>query len=459
MGGQHRLLSAPERISVGIDRKQLNRLVVCLLLEGGIAMSKSRQKTCATTTPASILPASHALVFLAMYVAGGLSVPVLSLMLIARGATVETLPISIGITLAVTCAFEVPSGVISDVLGRRATFAASMLLHAGAYLFLLIGDGFAMVLASSVLRGLALAARTGSLEAIEIDRILDRNHEGGARLAALDCLNGRLALLETTGTAAGGMLGGMIAAFDDTYVLLIVSVVFLSLSSLTGAAIVFPKDVRRVGTGMREGLRAELFVIVAAAKRPGDVRFVLALSVSAGVAMVALETYWQLDLLALMGDPWEWALGFVSCLGMVTASVGSACAMRFGGLTEEFFKGQGRRGLYIGLHVLILVVLGSLAFTASSAVFIGLYAFMYLLLGARSVIEQTLLHNAASSRERSGMASVQSVAIRGGGVLSSALGSALVPMIGLGGVWMALAAIAAGIAAPALVCSRVGTRR
>ena len=101
--------------------------------------------------------------FLSMYVAGGLSVPVLSLMLIARGATVETLPISIGITLAVTCVFEVPSGVASDVLGRRATFAASMLLHAGAYLFLLIGGGFATVLVSSVLRGLALAARTGSL--------------------------------------------------------------------------------------------------------------------------------------------------------------------------------------------------------------------------------------------------------------------------------------------------------
>ena len=121
MGGQHRLLSAPERIGVGIDRKQLNRFAISLLLEGGIAMSKPRQITRVTTTPASILPASHALVLLAMYIAGGLSVPVLSLMLIARGATVETLPISIGITLAVTCAFEVPSGVISDVLGRRAT--------------------------------------------------------------------------------------------------------------------------------------------------------------------------------------------------------------------------------------------------------------------------------------------------------------------------------------------------
>ena len=93
----------------------------------------------------------------------------------------------------------------------------------------------------------------------------------GARLAALDGLNGRLALLETAGTATGGLLGGMIAALDGTYVLLIVSVVFLSLTSLAGAVIVFPRDVRWVGAGMREGLRAELAAIAAMAKHPGDV--------------------------------------------------------------------------------------------------------------------------------------------------------------------------------------------
>ena len=402
---------------------------------------------------------SHALVFLTMYVAGGLSVPVLSLMLIARGATVELLPISIGITLAVTCAFEVPSGVMSDVLGRRATFVAAMVLQAGAYFFLLAGTGFATVLVSSVLRGLALAARTGSLEAIEIDRVLDMNHEGGARLAALDGLNGRLALLETAGTAAGGLLGGMLAALDGTYVLLIVSVVFLSAVSLAGALVVFPRDVRSARAGMRDRLRDELAAIAATAKRAGDVRLVLALLVSAGVAVVALETYWQLDLLTLMGDSWEWALGFVSCLGMAAASVGSACAMRYGGFAEEIFRGPGRRALYIVLHALMLVVLGALARAASAALFIGLYALIYLLLGARSVTEQTLLHNAASSQERSGMASVQSVAIRGGGVLSTAVGSALVPLIGVSGVWIALVAIAAGIAAPALLGSRMAAHQ
>lgn len=35
--------------------------------------------------------------------------------------------------------------------------------------------------------------------------------------------------------------------------------------------------------------------------------------------MVGLETYWQLDLLALLGGSREWMLGIVSCLGMAAA--------------------------------------------------------------------------------------------------------------------------------------------
>ena len=35
--------------------------------------------------------------------------------------------------------------------------------------------------------------------------------------------------------------------------------------------------------------------------------------------MVALETYWQLDLLVLLGGSCEWMLGIVSCLGMAAA--------------------------------------------------------------------------------------------------------------------------------------------
>ena len=84
-----------------------------------------------------VLPVSHALVFLLIHLGTGLAAPVLSLMLLARGATLMTLPLVAGVTTVVTCLCEVPSGIAADVLGRRRVFALSMALQVATYVVLL----------------------------------------------------------------------------------------------------------------------------------------------------------------------------------------------------------------------------------------------------------------------------------------------------------------------------------
>lgn len=85
------------------------------------------------------MPASHTLVFALMNGATGLTVPVLTLMLLARGATLETLSLFMGITLAVTVALEVPSGIAADALGRKRLFMIAMLLNVAGYVLLATG--------------------------------------------------------------------------------------------------------------------------------------------------------------------------------------------------------------------------------------------------------------------------------------------------------------------------------
>ena len=85
------------------------------------------------------MPASHTLVFALMNGATGLTVPVLTLMLLARGATLETLSLFMGITLAVTVALEVPSGIVADALGRKRLFMIAMLLNVAGYVLLATG--------------------------------------------------------------------------------------------------------------------------------------------------------------------------------------------------------------------------------------------------------------------------------------------------------------------------------
>lgn len=85
------------------------------------------------------MPASRTLVFALMNGATGLTVPVLTLMLLARGATLETLSLFMGITLAVTVALEVPSGIAADALGRKRLFMIAMLLNVAGYVLLATG--------------------------------------------------------------------------------------------------------------------------------------------------------------------------------------------------------------------------------------------------------------------------------------------------------------------------------
>ena len=395
---------------------------------------------------ARVLPLPHLAVFLLIHLGTGLFTPVLSLMLLARGATLETLPIAVGATIVVTCACEVPSGIAADVMGRRTVFMLAMAFQIAAHIALLTGTGFAAVLASSVLRGLALAARTGTLEAIELDRVVAAHPDAADRLAALDALNGRLALLESVGVGAGALLGGALAAVDQTYTLLISCVIAACAAALAGALALFPPDGPRPGSA-RSRLLAAVGEIRSMVARPGDVRTVLMASASAGAVMVAVETYWQLAFEGIVGEGGEWMLGFVNCAGMAGAALGSAAAMRWGSAAAGSLGPRGRRTLYALLQLVAIGCLALFALARAVPVFAAVYVGLYIVLGARSVVEQTVLHNAVPSRERSGMSSVQSIALRGGGMVATAVAGPVVAVLSLAGAWPVFAGLAAVMAA------------
>lgn len=392
-----------------------------------------------TRRPAGLLPLSHAMVFLLLNVSIGLETPVLSLMLIARGATFATLPLVMGITLVVTAVCEVPSGVAADMLGRRRLFCWAMALQVVAHLVLLLPPGIAVVAVSSALRGLALAARTGTLEAIELDRVVADHGDARERCAALDVLNGRLALLESGGVGIGALAGGLLASLDASYALLICAVVGATACVLVGAAILFPRDARHVGA-KRSGLAAALADMRATLAALGDVRLVLVNSASAGIVMLAVETYWQLAFQQLAGVGCEWMLGPLNCAGMLAAALGSSAAMRWGASLSQALGRHGRRMLYGLVHAAAAICLLLFAFATNVWLFSAVYLLYYVCIAARSVIEQTVLHNAVPSEERAGMASVQSLALRGGGALASATGGWVVAAFGVAGVWPLYAA-------------------
>lgn len=398
------------------------------------------------------MPISHMLAFALMNFGAGITVPVLSLLLMARGATLETLPLVMGVTLVVTVALEVPSGVAADVLGRRRLFVCSMVLGIAVYVLLALGVSVWLVAASSVLRGIALAARTGTLESIEVDRVMAAYaNNPGLRLSALDKLNSAFTVLETVGVGAGALAGGALATLDASYLLVIAAVCVVNAGALVVALLVYPRDERSacsVHAEFQEGPRRPsvgeaLHQIIAAIKDGGTLKMVLLASAATGVVMLTVETYWQPALLALAGDGMTWLLGPVSCAGQAAAAFGSVAASRMRGPQTGGWGAHGRSVWMLGTlagAVLMVVVLGAVTVPG---LFVAAYVAFYLLLGVRTVFEQTLLHEAAPSEERTGMMSIQSIALRAGGLVATGVSSVVTTFSTLACLWPALALVAA----------------
>ena len=64
-------------------------------------------------------------IFLLKSLSTGLMLPIMSLMIISRGAGTELLPLVIGVYSLTVILFEFPSGVFSDIFGRKKTFLIS----------------------------------------------------------------------------------------------------------------------------------------------------------------------------------------------------------------------------------------------------------------------------------------------------------------------------------------------
>ena len=73
-------------------------------------------------------------IFLLKSLSTGLMLPIMSLMIISRGAGTEFLPLIVGTYSLTAILFEFPSGVFSDLFGRKKTFLISFVFgpcHSG----------------------------------------------------------------------------------------------------------------------------------------------------------------------------------------------------------------------------------------------------------------------------------------------------------------------------------------
>ena len=119
-----------------------------------------------------------------------------------------------------SAAFEVPTGVLSDRLGRRGTMIAGAVVMVAAHLGYAGAPGYGLLLAAVVLEGLATSLWSGNNESLLYDTLLEAGRE-----EEFPRHSGRVNSMFQIALALAAAIGGVVAGAWSLRVVVVLSVV------------------------------------------------------------------------------------------------------------------------------------------------------------------------------------------------------------------------------------------
>jgi len=309
--------------------------------------------------------------------------------------------------------FEVPTGVVADIWGRRTSYllgAATLLLS--TLLYLVMWKTHAPLLGwavSSILLGLGFTFFSGATEAWLVDALAFTGYK--------ESLESVLARGQVVGGGAmltGSVAGGFIAQVTDLGVPYIIRCVFLGLTLVT--AFVWMKDLGFTpdrSKGVIAEIRRVVHDSVDSGWRNPPVRWLMLAAFCAGgvdiFAFYALQPY----LLELYGDPG--AFGIAGLAAAIVAGTEMIAGLMVPRLRRLFTY---RTHALIVTSLIGTACLGLLGWTSSFAVAIGLLVVWGLTFSVGMPIRQAYINGLIPSQQRATVLSFDSLMGSGGGVIA-----------------------------------------
>ncbi|MFF3767660.1 MFS transporter [Streptomyces sp. NPDC001922] len=375
----------------------------------------------------------------------GLSVPVLVLLPTERGMSLTVVAGLFAVHALTVAALELPTGGLSDVLGRRTVLAAAGLCHLAALVLLGLATTVGTFTLAMLLLGSGRALSSGPAEAWYVDTVQAHSGPGAPLVTGLARAGTANAAALALGTLAGGGLPWLLNRCPDAGVWLRSvgsgTVVPLSVPLLLGAVVeVFfvgyvmasLPEPPRSRTTVREVLRTVPVTVLGGLRlgvRDALVRRTLLTSCTLGAALATAELLTPGRAADLTGARESGAVIFASlaCAGYACTALGSHGAPWLARLT-----GSAERAVPVslgvaaaGLLVLGLTVLGT---GTGALVLAGLgYALLHLGIGSAGPNGNALLHHRVDGSGRATALSVQSLALQAAGALTGLAAGALPP--------------------------------
>jgi MFS family permease len=307
--------------------------------------------------------------------------------------------------------FEVPTGVIADVRGRRFSYLLGTLtltLATVLYLWMWrIHGGFWLWAVASALLGLGFTFFSGAVEAWLVDALKATGFRG-----QLDAVFAKGEIVEGAAMLAGSVVGGYLAQETNLGVPYVARAIVLGLTFLS--ALVLMHDVgftpNRGGGMVQEMTRVLRGAVVYGLRNPPVRPVMLANIFTSGVSIYAFYAM-QPYLLQLYGDPHAYGIA-----GLAAAVVGGA--QIGGGLLVPHLG----RAFRLRTSVLLVAVVMSTATLAAIGLLahfwtaIGLLVLWGLLFSAVTPVRQAYVNALIPSEQRATVLSFDSLMGSSGGV-------------------------------------------
>jgi MFS family permease len=379
---------------------------------------------------------TYYLVFGCYSLAAWFIAPVYPLFLLSRGLDLFQTSAVLAVYLTVVFLFEVPTGAVADVAGRKLSFVASCFVRAVAYGMYAFATTFTDCVIAEAVDAFGTTLASGAIEAWAID---GAREEGDLRPA--DRLLSRAQAVSGTSMVLGGILAGYLAARSWSLTWAAGSVGFLATAALGVALMRDTRPRTTAWSGVHRSLGRTAAEAVALVRTSPVLLALCLLSFTLAFGGLPVIMLWQKHLLELGGSGlpfigWTWAW-----LG-VAVIAGSTVVPRLVGFGRE--------------RVLCVASLVRAVGIAGSAVAGGVWtAIVFLLVyeiawGATDPLANSWVNEHVGTERRATVLSVRSAFMTLGGAMGLLSFGLVARAHGIPPTWLAIAVLFAG-AAPGYV--------
>ena len=354
----------------------------------------------------------------------GLLIPIFVLLPLSRGLSLTEIGIVFSVQGFVVLALELPTGGLSDSLGRRPVLILSSLVGLVSLATFFLADSVAMFAAAMFLQGIHRALDSGPLEAWFVDATLAADRD-----ARIESGLGAGSTVLSLAIAAGALLsGGLIALdpFDAIETLALPLLVALALQVVGLIAIVTLMREVRTARGPRA-------VASSVAAVPGVIRDGLRLLRSSRVllALIFVELFWGFSMVTfeglfpvrladVVGDTDDAAalMGPVASAAWFASAAGAA-------VIATVSRRVGIARSAASLRILQGLTIVGIGVFAGPIGVVAAYLACYVTHGASNPMHMTLLHRQVDGPHRTTVLSMNSMVSQPAGAIGAIVLAAL----------------------------------